>query len=75
MAMCERFEVCAFYDGKITPDKGLGAMYVRKYCAGDSSQCARQMIAKELGPDKVPVQIYPNMHEVAKDLIEKYKNK
>ena len=46
MSMCERFEVCAFYDGKITPDKGLGAMYVRKYCAGDSSQCARQMIAK-----------------------------
>lgn len=44
------------------PDtSGMGAIYKKKYCLGDSSQCARFQVFKRLGKGSVPANLYPNM--------------
>jgi len=45
-------------------------LYKRRYCHGDNSQCARFMILKNLGKEKMPNDLFPNQLERAKLLIE-----
>ncbi len=69
MAECELLKGCLFFNDKMAPDKGVGSIYKTTYCLGDSSQCARFRVAKALGREKVPTNLYPNMHERAESLI------
>ena len=71
MATCEKLSKCPFYQGKMSMDSGLGAMYKKKYCEGDKTMCARYMVATTLGPEFVNESLYPNMHDKAKEIIEK----
>lgn len=73
MATCEKLAKCPFYQGKMSMDTGLGSMYKQKYCESDKSNCARYMIATQLGPDYVTNSIYPNMQDLAKKMIEENK--
>ncbi len=73
METCEKLAKCPFYQGQMSMESGLGAMYKKKYCEGDKMQCARYMIATQLGPEFVTNKIYPNMVNVAQELIEKNK--
>lgn len=73
MATCEKLEKCPFYQGKMSMETGLGAIYKQKYCEGDKTTCARYMIATTLGPEFVNNHIYPNMTDMAKDMIAKNK--
>ena len=73
MATCEKLSKCPFYQGKMSMDSGLGAMYKKKYCEGDKTICARYMVATTLGPEFVNESLYPNMHDKAKEIIEKNK--
>ena len=72
MAMCEKFEKCPFYQGKININSGLGAMYKKKYCEGDKTICARYIISTKLGPEFVNNNIYPNMIDVANNLLKEH---
>lgn len=69
MADCVMLKGCLFFNDKMPGDTGLGAIYKKKYCLGDASNCARYMIATTLGRDKVPTNLYPNMDEQARELI------
>ncbi len=69
MATCEKLAKCPFYQGKMSMDTGLGSMYKKRYCEGDKSDCARYMIATQLGPEFVTEKIYPNMLDLAKKMI------
>lgn len=73
MARCEKLSKCPFYQGKMEADKGLGAMYKSKYCEGDKESCARYQVATQVGPDAVPLSLYPNMNKAAEDIINKAK--
>ncbi len=73
MAKCEKLANCPFYQGKMSMETGLGAMYRQKYCEGDKTACARYKIATTLGPEFVTNNIYPNMDDLAKKIIEKNK--
>jgi len=44
-------------------EKGIGALYKKNYCQGDGSECARYMVTKKLGREKVPIYLYPNMFD------------
>lgn len=71
MADCELLEGCLFFNDKMQMDKGLGSIYKRNYCQGDNTKCARYIVAKKLGRDKVPPNLFPNMFNEAEDLIAK----
>ncbi len=69
MANCELLNGCLFFNDKMPPEKGVGAMYKQDYCLGDSSKCARYRVAKALGRQAVPTNLYPNMGERANTII------
>lgn len=73
METCEKLAKCPFYQGKMSMESGLGAMYKKKYCEGDKLNCARYMIATQLGPEFVTDHIYPNMQDMAKKMIAENK--
>ena len=73
MAVCEKLEKCPFYQGKMDINHGLGKMYKQKYCEGDKTQCARYIVATQLGPEFVTNSLYPNMNDVANKLLEENK--
>lgn len=50
-------------------ESGLGRIYKKKYCEGSYDIYARYKIAKTLGREKVPVDLYPNMFEKAENII------
>lgn len=69
MAECPLLPGCLFFNDKMQDNSGLGGMFKRKYCLEDNSQCARHMIVKSLGREKVPTNLYPNMLDRAKEII------
>ena len=69
MANCEFLEGCLFFNDKMPGESGLGAMFKKTYCLGDNSNCARYIVAKQLGRKSVPVNLYPNMKERAENLV------
>ncbi len=71
MAECELLGGCLFFNNKMPDTSGLGAIYKKKYCLGDNSECARYIVAKKLGRDKVPTDLYPNMKDRANEIIAK----
>ena len=73
MAKCEKLEKCPFYQGKMSMDSGLGAMYKKKYCEGDKTTCARYIVATQLGAEYVTSSLYPNMNDVANKLLAEHK--
>ena len=73
MAMCENFEKCPFYQGKMSIESGIGALYKKNYCEGDKTTCARYMVATTVGKEFVPLSLYPNMLDKAKKIIEENK--
>lgn len=72
MATCEKLPKCPFYQGKMDINSGLGAMYKKKYCEGDKTNCARYIISTKLGPEFVNNNIYPNMTDVANNLLKEH---
>lgn len=68
---CEKLGGCPFYNDKMPMDKGLGSIYKKKYCEGNKTNCARYMVAKELGKEHVPITLYPNMQGYAASVIKK----
>ena len=73
MAMCEKFEKCPFYQGKMDCDKGVGAMYKRTYCEGDKTKCARYIVSTQCGPEFVNNSLYPNMDKKAQEILAENK--
>ncbi|MDX9800558.1 MAG: hypothetical protein RBT69_04390 [Spirochaetia bacterium] len=69
MADCELLKGCLFFNDKMPADSGMGTIYKKKYCLGDNTKCARFMVAKSLGREKVPTNLYPNMYDRANELI------
>jgi hypothetical protein len=45
------------------------AGFKRKYCEGDSAECARFMIFKALGKGMVPPDLFPNQVDRARQVI------
>lgn len=71
MTDCEFLKGCLFFNDKMPIEKGLGAMYKRSYCQGNNLKCARYMVAKKIGGEKVPTDLYPNMYDRANEITEK----
>ena len=69
MADCELLESCIFFNEKMENMPTTMEVYKKKYCRGDNSICARQMVFKELGREKVPADLFPNHKDNAKKII------
>ena len=70
MADCELLGDCLFYDKRIPMDDNLWAHFVKLYCKGNYTKCGRYMVATALGPERVPMDLFPNMDITASKIIE-----
>ncbi len=60
MPKCELLETCKFYNDK-AEEYPAGVVSMRKrYCQKDNSCCARYLVFKLLGREKVPIDLFPN---------------
>lgn len=69
MADCECLNGCPFFNDRMKAMEGLGAIFKKNYCLGDSSQCARHIVFKQLGKANVPGDLYPNMIDRANAIL------
>lgn len=69
---CENLSNCQFYQSKIDAESGMGKLYKKRYCLGDKNKCARYITASKIGRENVPANLYPNMHDRAKEIIKKH---
>lgn len=71
MANCPKIEKCPFFHDRMASKPSTAEMYKRSYCQGDNSQCARWVASKVL--TAVPVTLFPNQLDRAKELIAEAK--
>lgn len=69
MAECRFLVQCPFFAGRMEAMRGVTDLMRAKYCRGDASRCARYQVRTALGPGTVPLDLYPNQHERASQLI------
>jgi len=70
MGDCELLNGCIFFKDKMPIESNLGSLFKRRYCQGDNTRCARYTVATTLGRERIPLDLYPNMFDKAKILIE-----
>ena len=69
MAECECLPKCPFFNEKMA-DMPVTAEHMRtRYCITDNSECARFMVFKALGREKVPPTLFPHNVSIAKTVI------
>jgi len=69
MAKCEYTEICAFFNEGMADRPAIANMMKKKYCARNPSACARYMVLKTVGKDRVPVDLVPNNVDMAQNII------
>jgi len=69
MADCECLPKCPFFNDKMQGVPAMISILKNKYCRGDNSICARYMVFKALGRERVPADLFPNQVERAQGLI------
>lgn len=70
MDSCECLPGCPFYNERMKDQPGMSSIYRKNYCLGGFNRnCARYMVRKVLGGDRVPVDLYPNQIDRAVQLI------
>ena len=71
MTYCELMKDCRFLHRRMSLESGFGAVYMRRYCRGDSMKCARYTVARILGQERVPSDLFPNMGSKARNILGK----
>lgn len=71
MSVCEYLEGCVFFNVHMVDMPVTKEITRKRFCKGDNSQCARYMVFKALGRDKVPSALFPSQVEIAQEIISK----
>ena len=69
MADCECLEKCPFFNDKMEDMPSTAAIYKTRFCKDDFNGCARYMVFKKLGREKVPTNLFPNQVERAQEIL------
>jgi len=70
MAECPLLAQCPFFNERLAHIPGrLASIYTRRYCTGDSSQCAIYVVFMVLGRAKVPTDLFPSQKKRAERII------
>lgn len=75
MVECEWAKTCPFFLGKLKCLPIAAGIYKKTFCQGKFEKCARYVIAKYVGKEKVPDDLYPAMREEALKLFPALKSK
>jgi hypothetical protein len=60
MANCELLAGCIFFNDNMSNYPAAADFLKSKYCVGDNHECARYVVFKALGRERVPTDLFPN---------------
>jgi len=63
------YQIALFFNDKMKGMPQAAKSMKNRYCLSDNSGCARYMVFKKLGREKVPIDLFPGQVDRAKDLI------
>jgi len=69
MADCEMIAKCIFFNDKMANMPAMAEIMKKKYCRGDNTKCARYLVCKKLGKEKVPADLSPAQTDRAQALL------
>lgn len=69
MADCECLNACPFFNDQMAEMPSMSNIIKQRYCRGSNSQCARHMVFRTLGRERIPADLYPSQTERADTLI------
>jgi hypothetical protein len=66
----DQIETCEFFNAAMTEMPTVAEMMKRQHCHRDHDSCARTTVLDRLGHERVPVDLAPNEHDRARQIIE-----
>ncbi len=69
MADCECLSACPFFNDQMAEMPSMSNIIKQRYCRGSNTQCARHMVFRTLGRERIPVDLYPSQTERAEELV------
>jgi len=69
MADCELLATCPFFNDMMPNRPATAKVFKKTYCNGSNAECARYIVLKAVGQEKVPSDLYPNQKERVKEII------
>lgn len=73
MPSCEYLAGCPFFNERLAHMPRPAALYKALYCRGNQEICARHIIAKALGREAVPADLFPNQESAAREILENHR--
>ncbi len=70
MADCDLIGGCIFFNDKMRNMPATAEILKNKYCRDNSSPCARYMVFKALGRERVPADLFPQQQDKAENIIK-----
>ena len=70
MTECPSLQNCPFFNDKMANMPSTAEIIKKNNCKSDYTKCARYMVSKALGKEKVPSDLFPTQIENAKQLIK-----
>ena len=69
----EYSESCIFFNDRMDFMPSVSSVYKKMYCMGISQNCTRYMIARKLGTESIPSNLFPIPHLRAGSLLRRGK--
>lgn len=70
MADCELTKTCIFFNDKMANMPSTAEIFKTMYCRGEYDNCARLIVVKALGREKVPTDLFPSQAAKALDILK-----
>jgi hypothetical protein len=70
MSECNLISGCIFFNDKMANRPATAELLKDKYCRDNPDDCARLMIVKTLGREKVPADLFPNQASRVSEIIK-----
>ncbi len=69
MATCECLKSCPFFNDQMADAPTTADRLKKHFCLGDNNECARYLVYKALGKQKVPANLFPHNLEKALSIL------
>ena len=69
MADCECLSKCPFFNDKMANKPATTELMKRQYCKDEYQSCARFMVFRQFGREKVPAELFPNQVDRAREIL------
>lgn len=70
MSECNLIGGCIFFNDKMANRPATAELLKDKYCRDNFNDCARMIIVKALGREKVPADLFPNQATRVPEIIK-----